>query len=60
MTEINNGKKAGRVVPRVSKATGGLLAGIEITRYSDVQAIDDLAYAERLKRGFDSMPAFPD
>lgn len=37
----------------VSKATGGLLPGVDITKFSDIQGQDDLEYAERLKRGFE-------
>ena len=44
--------KKERVIPRVSKASGGLMPGIDLTRFSDIQAMDDLEYAERLKRGF--------
>ena len=36
----------------VSKATGGLMPGVDITKYSDIQGMDDLEYAERLKSGF--------
>jgi len=36
----------------VSKATGGLLPGADITKYSDIQGMDDLEYAERLRNGF--------
>jgi Ribbon-helix-helix protein, copG family len=36
----------------VSKATGGLLPGVDITKFSDIQGMDDLEYAERMKRGF--------
>jgi hypothetical protein len=43
---------AKRVMPRVSKATGGLLPGVDITKFSDIQGQDDLEYAERMKRGF--------
>lgn len=42
-----------RKMPRVSKATGGLRPGIDLTKYSDIQGMDDLDYAERLKRGFE-------
>lgn len=42
-----------RVMPRVSKAKGGLLPGVDITKFSDIQGQDDLEYAERLKRGFE-------
>lgn len=41
-----------RVMPRVSSATGGLLPGVDITKFSDIQGMDDLEYAERLKSGF--------
>jgi uncharacterized protein (DUF433 family) len=43
-------KKRGPV--RVSSATGGLLPGVDITKFSDIQGMDDLEYAERLKSGF--------
>jgi Ribbon-helix-helix protein, copG family len=36
----------------VSKATGGLLPGVDITKFSDIEGMDDLEYAERLKSGF--------
>ena len=48
--DANKSRK--RVMPRVSKATGGLLPGVDITKYSDIQGMDDLEYAERLKSGF--------
>jgi hypothetical protein len=41
-----------RVMPRVSKAKGGLRPGIDITKFSDIQGMDDLEYAERLRSGF--------
>ena len=44
--------KAARVLPRVSTATGGLRPGVDITKFSDIQGMDDLEYAERLKTGF--------
>lgn len=37
----------------VSKATGGLRPGVDITKFSDIQGMDDLEYAERLKKGFE-------
>jgi hypothetical protein len=37
----------------VSSATGGLLPGVDITKFSDIQGEDDLEYAERMKRGFE-------
>jgi hypothetical protein len=36
----------------VSKATGGLLPGVDITKFSDIQGLDDLEYAQRLRSGF--------
>lgn len=45
--------KRRRVVLPVSKATGGLKPGVDITRFSDIQGMDDLEYAERLKKGFE-------
>lgn len=42
-------KKAKRVMPRISKATGGLLPGADVTSYSAIQEMDDLEYVERLK-----------
>ena len=38
-----------RVLPRISKATGGLMPGIDLTRFSDIQEMDDLEYVERMK-----------
>ena len=38
------------VLPRVSKATGGLLPGVDLTRFSDYQEMEDLEYVERMKR----------
>jgi len=46
-----NGKKpkTKRVMPRVSKATGGLLPGIDLARFSDYQEMEDREYVERMK-----------
>jgi hypothetical protein len=44
------GRRRRVVLPRVSKATGGLLPGIDLTRFSDYQEMEDLEYVERLKR----------
>jgi hypothetical protein len=46
-------EKTERKMPPVSKAKGGLMPGIDLTRYSDIQAMDDLEYGERLKNGFE-------
>lgn len=43
------GAKAKRVLPRISKATGGLLPGVDITSFSAIQEMDDLEYVERMK-----------
>jgi hypothetical protein len=40
-------------LPPVSKARGGLMPGVDLTRFSAIQGEDDLAYVERLKRGFE-------
>ena len=37
-----------RVMPRVSKATGGLMPGIDLTDFSRLEEMDDI---ERLRRG---------
>jgi hypothetical protein len=42
--------KAKRVLPRVSKATGGLMPGVDLTRLSDYQEQEDVEYMERMKR----------
>jgi hypothetical protein len=52
VTDCQSPAKKDRVMPRVSTAKGGLMPGIDLTRYSDIQAMDDLEYAERLKNGF--------
>jgi hypothetical protein len=42
--------KQKRVLPRVSKATGGPMPGVDFTRFSAIQEMDDLEYVERMKR----------
>jgi hypothetical protein len=39
-----------RIVLPVSKATGGLMPGVDLTRFSDYQEMEDLEYVERMKR----------
>jgi hypothetical protein len=39
-----------RIMPRVSKAKGGLLPGVDLDKFSLIQQADDLAYVERMKR----------
>lgn len=41
-----------RVLPRVSKARGGVRPGIDLSDGSALQDLDDLDYVERLKTGF--------
>ena len=41
--------KGKRILPRVSKATGGLMPGVDLTRFSDYQEQEDLEYVERMK-----------
>jgi len=36
----------------VSSATGGFLPGFEFMKFSEFQEMEDLEYAEKLKRGF--------
>ena len=38
-----------RVLPRVSKATGGPMPGVDFTSFSALQELDDLEYVERMK-----------
>lgn len=45
-------EKRARVMPRVSAATGGLLPGVDLTKFSNYQEMEDLEYIERLKNGF--------
>ena len=44
-------KKKERIMPPVSKETGGLMPGITNPR-RDIEELDDLEYIERLNRGF--------
>jgi len=37
------------VLPRVSKATGGTMPGIDISNSAALQEMDDLEYVERMK-----------
>ena len=40
-------KKGGPI--RVSKATGGPMPGVDLTRFSALEELDDLEYVERMK-----------
>jgi hypothetical protein len=37
------------VPPPVSSARGGLLPGVDITKFSDYQEMEDMEYVERMK-----------
>jgi hypothetical protein len=49
-TEDRKPERARRVLPPISKATGGLRPGVDLTRFSDIQGMDDLESVERMKR----------
>jgi hypothetical protein len=49
VSERRNQDRAKRTMPRVSTATGGLMPGVDLTKFSDIQAMDDLEYAERMR-----------
>jgi hypothetical protein len=42
--------KGKRVLPPISKATGGPMPGIDLTDLSALQEIEDLDYVERMRR----------
>ena len=50
VAEDRKAGKTKRVLPPVSKATGGPMPGIDLTDFSALQEIDDLEYVERMKR----------
>ena len=43
------GSKTKRVLPRISKATGGTFPGIDISDSAALQEMEDLEYVERMK-----------
>ena len=49
VTEPRKPANQKRVLPPVSKATGGLMPGVDLTRFSAIQEMDDLEYVERMK-----------
>lgn len=49
-SEDGKAASATRVLPPISKATGGLGPDVDLTRLSDIQGMDDLDSAERMKR----------
>lgn len=49
----DQGPRPARRYPRVSKASGGLRAGIDPAKIAaQVQEMEDLEYAERMRKGF--------
>jgi hypothetical protein len=42
--------KRKRLLPRISKSTGGLMPGIDLTDLSALQEIDDLDKLDRMRR----------
>jgi hypothetical protein len=42
--------KAKRVLPPISKASGGLMPGVDLSTLSALQEADDLEYVDRMKR----------
>ena len=49
VTENKKRTKEKRVLPRISKATGGPMPGIELNDLSTLQEIDDLDHIRRIK-----------
>ena len=49
-TEDRKPSTTKRVMPPISKATGGLRPGIGLTRVSEIQGRDDLESMKRMKR----------
>jgi hypothetical protein len=52
VSHTTKGPHAKRVLPRISKATGGFMPGIDISNSAALQEMEDLEYIERLRRGF--------
>jgi hypothetical protein len=50
VSEDRKPPKSKRVLPRISKATGGPMPGIELTDLSALQEMDDLDYVGRTKQ----------
>jgi len=50
VTENQKRPKGRHVLPRISKATGGLMPGIELSDLATLQEIDDLDYIRRMKK----------
>ena len=51
ISENRGSQKRKRVLPPISKATGGLLPGVDLTRPSTLQEQEDLEGIQRMTRG---------
>ena len=51
VAENKRAAKEGRVMPRISVATGGLLPGIDLTNSAALQMMDDMDLIERMRQG---------
>jgi hypothetical protein len=49
MAEKKSATKGKRKLPRISKATGGLQPGIDLTQMWKIYEMEDLEYVERMK-----------
>jgi hypothetical protein len=50
VAENKRAAKEGRVMPRISTASGGVMPGIDLTDSATLQQMDDLDGIERMKR----------
>lgn len=50
VSEPRKAAKHGRVLPRVSKAGGGLMPGVDLGRFSQLEEADDLDRVDRMNR----------
>jgi hypothetical protein len=50
VAENRKRSKSKRILPRVSKASGGLMPGIDLDGLSKFEEMDDVDYARRMKR----------
>jgi hypothetical protein len=49
VSEQRKPTKAERILPRVSKARGGPMPGIDLSNSAAIQEMEDIEYVERLK-----------
>jgi hypothetical protein len=52
VSESRQAGKKKRILPRVSKATGGPMPGVDYRSLAALQEMDDLEYVERMKKHF--------